>query len=381
MTQHIADAPVQEQKRRAVARWLFLGVAILLIQILLGGITRLTGSGLSIAEWKPILGAVPPMNQDDWNQAFELYKEKASGQFLMQNSDYTLSDFKTIYFWEWMHREWARIALSGSFLVGFIYFWRKQYFERKMIGPLAALFVLGALQGTVGWIMVASGLNPDDTHVSHIKLALHFMFALVLLCYTLWFALQLHVPEHKRESLPVLHRFSAVLLLLLALQLCYGAFMAGLKAAPVATTWPDINGTMFPQDTRQFGSNTFSGIHVFTDHPLLVHFLHRNLAYLIAVLVLVFWMLVRRSAAAKPLRTAAGMSLLLVILQVVLGILTVMNGAKMTQSRFLLFEWLAEMHQMVAIFLLMSLLYNFFLLNKTKTSEKEYGRPENPVIK
>lgn len=364
MTQHNADAPIQEQKRRAVARWLFLGVAILLIQILLGGITRLTGSGLSIAEWKPILGAVPPMNQDDWNQAFELYKEKASGQFLMQNSDYTLSDFKAIYFWEWMHREWARIALSGTFLVGFIYFWRKQYFERKMIGPLAALFVLGALQGTVGWIMVASGLNPDDTHVSHIKLAMHFMFALVLLCYTFWFALQLSVHESSREAIPRLKRLSVVLLVLLALQLCYGAFMAGLKAAPVATTWPDINGSLLPQNTEQFGSATFSGIHRFTDHPLVVHFMHRNLAYLIAALVLGFWIATRKRAVGPALRKASTLSVLLVLLQVLLGILTVMNGAAMTQSRFLRFEWLAEMHQMVAIFLLMSLVYNYYLLRK-----------------
>lgn len=364
MTSHIADSLTQEKKRRAVANWLFLGVAILLIQILLGGITRLTGSGLSIAEWKPILGAVPPMNQEDWNQAFELYKEKASGQFLTQNSDYTLSDFKAIYFWEWMHREWARIAMSGTFLIGFIYFWRKQYFERKMVGPLAALFVLGALQGTVGWIMVASGLNPDDTHVSHIKLALHFMFALVLLCYTFWFALQLRIKEERQEDIPGLRRFSVLLLVLLAVQLCYGAFMAGLKAAPAATTWPDINGSMLPQNPGQFGAATFSGIHQLTDHPLVVHFLHRTLAYLIAVLVFAFWVAVRRSSAGSPLKKAATASLFLVLLQVVLGIFTVMNGALMTQSKFLRFEWLAETHQMVAIFLLMSVLGIFYLLHK-----------------
>lgn len=364
MTEHNADSLIQEKKRRAVARWLFLGVAILLIQILLGGITRLTGSGLSIAEWKPILGAVPPMSQEDWNQAFELYKERASGQFLTQNSDYTLSDFKAIYFWEWMHREWARIFLSGTFLVGFIYFWRKKYFERKMIGPLAALFVLGALQGTVGWIMVASGLNPDDTHVSHIKLALHFMFALVLLCYTLWFALQLRVQETDRELNPTLRRLALALLILFSVQLCYGAFMAGLKAAPAATTWPDINGSYVPENPKEFGVSSYTGIHMFTDHPLVVHFVHRNLAYLIAALVFGFWIVVRRSTTGRVLRKASGISLLLVLAQVVLGVLTVLNGAAMTQSKFQRFEWLAEMHQMVAILLLMSILYNFFLLNK-----------------
>ena len=213
------EAMQLSHKRRAVAKWLLLGVVMILIQILLGGVTRLTGSG------------------------------KAASQFISQNSDYTLSDFKAIYFWEWMHREWARL-LGVVFLIGFFFFFIKKYFDQNMVKPFMVLFVLGALQGAVGWIMVASGLNPEDTHVSHIKLALHFMFALVLLCYTFWFALKLLLPDQRRIVAPKLFRFSLLLLFLLAIQLKYGAFMAGLKAAPVAATWPDINGMYLPDQVR-----------------------------------------------------------------------------------------------------------------------------------
>lgn len=354
------------QKRRAVAKWLLLGVVMILIQILLGGVTRLTGSGLSITEWKPILGAVPPMNDQDWQAAFELYKVKAAGQFISQNSDYTLSDFKAIYFWEWMHREWARL-LGVVFLIGFFYFFIKKYFDQNMVRPFIILFVLGALQGAVGWIMVASGLNPEDTHVSHIKLALHFMFALVLLCYTFWFALKLLVPDQGRIVAPKLFRFSLLLLLLLAIQLKYGAFMAGLKAAPVAATWPDVNGMYLPEQVHSFGSSHFSGWHIWTDNPIVIHFVHRSLAYVLALLILIWFVQCRRAlkqTASTVLSKSAVIVLLLLLLQVVLGVLTVLNGALMTQSRFLRFELFAELHQMVAIFLLMSIVFHLYLFRK-----------------
>jgi len=360
------DEYIANKKRRAVAKWLLLGVMMIMIQILLGGITRLTGSGLSITEWKPILGAVPPMNEQDWNTAFELYKTEASGQFVNHNSDYTLSDFKAIYFWEWMHREWARL-LGVVFLIGFAFFLAKKYFDKKMIQPFVILFLLGALQGAVGWIMVASGLNPDDTHVSHIKLALHFMFALVLLCYTFWFALKLWVPDDKRVLSISLNRFTLGLLALLAIQLIYGAFMAGLKAAPAAPTWPDVNGSYLPKNVNKFGAEVYKGLDIITDHPIVVHHIHRSLAYLLIVLVLVWFVKVRQYANrnANPLLQKGALStLIFTALQVLLGILTVLNAPLMTQNKFLRFEWFAELHQMVAICLLMSLVFNFYLSKK-----------------
>lgn len=353
------------KRRKAVAYWLLAGVAIILIQILLGGITRLTGSGLSIAEWKPILGVFPPINEQEWYAAFELYKAKASGQFITQNSNYTLSDFKAIYFWEWMHREWARVVLSGVFLSGFFYFLFKKHFEKWMIKPLVLLFVLGGLQGAVGWIMVMSGLNPEDTHVSHITLALHFMFALVLLCYTFWFALKLLIPDSNRILSFKHYRFSIILLILLAWQLVYGAFMAGLKAAPVAATWPDVNGSYLPENVSQFGATTYSGIHILTDQPIVVHYIHRSLAYLLLTLILFWFISVRKFAKEHFILSKASLFMIIIVsLQVLLGILTVLNGHLMTQSKFLRFELLAELHQMVAILLLMSLLVNVYLFKR-----------------
>ncbi|MEY2835112.1 MAG: hypothetical protein RLZZ557_774, partial [Bacteroidota bacterium] len=183
---------VGTQKSRAVAIWLLVGVAMIIVQVLLGGITRLTGSGLSITEWKPILGAIPPMNETEWQRAFEQYKK--IGQFKELNFEFTLSDFKFIYFWEWFHREWARL-IGLVFAIPFVWFVVKKKIERWMINPLIILFLLGILQALLGWIMVASGLNEESLYVDHIRLAIHFTAALGLLCYTLWFALRAWVDR------------------------------------------------------------------------------------------------------------------------------------------------------------------------------------------
>jgi heme a synthase len=237
-----------------------------------------------------------------------------------------------------------------------------------MVQPMVWLFVLGGMQGAVGWIMVMSGLNPEDTHVSHISLALHFMFALLLLCYTLWFALKLLVPEQARLRHSNLHNLSLGILVVLAVQLVYGAFMAGLKAAPVAATWPDVNGAYWPEHPDTFGATTYSGIKVLTDNPLIVHFIHRSLAYVLVLLIVIWFIKVRRIASANTLRLlqkASLVTLAIVLVQVVLGIVTVLNGHMMTQSRFLRFELFAELHQMVAICLLMSVVLNTYLIRRT----------------
>lgn len=234
---------MSDHKRKAVARWLMLGVFMIVIQTVLGGITRLTGSGLSITDWNPIMGAIPPLNEEQWNKAFDGYKQ--IGQYKYLNSDFTLSDFKFIFFWEWFHRLWARM-LGVVFVIGFIYFLVKRYFDKEMIIPFIILFLLGGLQGAIGWIMVASGLNDSNLYVNHIKLAMHFIAAMILACYTLWFALQLVIPNEKRVMDSRLHRFTLIIVIVLFIQLTYGAFMAGLKAAMSAATWPTINGMWLP---------------------------------------------------------------------------------------------------------------------------------------
>nr|MDQ6890836.1 COX15/CtaA family protein [Bacteroidota bacterium] len=203
-----------------VSLWLFAGVIMLMIQILLGGITRLTESGLSITEWKPITGMLPPMNVNEWMAEFNKYKH--TDQFRFIHADFTLSDFKSIFFWEWLHRAWARL-MGLVFLIGFFYFLITRQFRQNMIIPFIILFLLGVLQGAIGWIMVKSGLVPEQLFVGHIQLATHFMAALLLLCYTLWFALSLSIPKGMLTVNKSLSKFTFFIFIILVLQLVYGA--------------------------------------------------------------------------------------------------------------------------------------------------------------
>jgi cytochrome c oxidase assembly protein subunit 15 len=353
-------------KQRAVARWLLLGVAMLIIQIGLGGITRLTGSGLSITEWKPILGAVPPLNEAAWNEAFQKYQGIAQYRYL--NAHFTLADFKAIYFWEWAHREWARLV-GVVFIIGFVYFLVRRYFNKDMVLPFIVLFLLGGMQGAIGWIMVKSGLNDTDLYVSHIRLAVHFMAALVLLMYTLWFALKLLVPDSERVLHSGFKKFTIAVIVLLSVQLIYGAFMAGLKAASVAPTWPAINGLWVPQDVHQYGGRSYQGLSAWISHPIAVHFMHRTLAYILCI-VIIAWTIAMGKTQSPRLRSWRWWPLALVFLQVLLGIFTVLHGDQTVPGKFGAFEILAESHQLVAMCLLAALVANLYLLMPGKAAAR-----------
>src|SRR6188474_295084 len=216
-----------QRSSKWVAIWLLIGVGMIIIQILLGGVTRLTGSGLAITEWDVITGSLPPLNEQEWIEQFNKYKQ--TPQFLILNADFTLQDFKFIFFWEWFHRLWARL-IGVVFAIPFIIFLFQKRFKDEMIKPLIILFLLGALQGAVGWIMVASGLTGDAIYVKPTKLMLHFVLALGLLFYTFWFALQLLVPNEKRIVNRSLKKFTWSIIVVLVLQLAFGALMAGHKA-------------------------------------------------------------------------------------------------------------------------------------------------------
>lgn len=347
---------MDNRKSRAVAWWLVAGVIMIIIQTLLGGVTRLTGSGLSITKWNPLFGILPPLNAKQWDEAFEGYKQ--IGQFKYLNSDYTLSDFKFIFFWEWLHRFWARM-LGIVFAIGFIFFLIRGYFDKRMVKPFIVLFLLGGLQGLIGWIMVASGLNDSNLYVDHIKLSLHFVAAMILACYTLWFALQLLIPEEKRLANGKLHNYTIVIILLLFVQLTYGAFMAGLKAAMSAPTWPTINGMIIP-DSLSTASLVSDKINV--------HFIHRGLAYLLFVLLMTWFASARRSSmnfSSSVLAKTQWWPLVLVAAQVMLGIITVLTAPTIVPGKFGTFEILAELHQLVAMFLLMSLVVNLYVVRRT----------------
>ncbi len=370
----------EDYKSRAVANWLLLGVGMTIIQIALGGITRLTGSGLSITEWDVVTGALPPMGDAAWQALFAKYK--TTPQFQLLNFDFTIDNFKFIFFWEWFHRLWAR-TIGLVFAIGFIYFWVKKYFQPKMIQPLVVLFLLGALQGAIGWIMVASGLEGDAVYVKPTRLALHFIFALGLLAYTYWFALSLKVKTLKQQpSLEASYKdlkfikhigsiknLSWLILVVLFFQLIYGALMAGHKAANVAATWPTINGQWIPNGLTSKDSFFLNAV----NNTIWIHFIHRGLAYLLLVLIVwysfklfrisgnAFWSLMRR------------MPLTFVLFQVALGIFTVLSSSQIVPGVWAGFEWLAQLHQLVGMLLLLSVV-NIIYITKESPAGDSLGK-------
>ena len=209
------NRPVQTSSK-GIAIWLLIGVGMIAIQVMLGGITRLTESGLSITEWKPITGALPPLNDLAWQAEFDRYK--VTDQFKYVHQNFTLSEFKFIFFWEWFHRVWARL-MGMVFLVGFFYFLLKRKFKKEMILPMVMLFILGAIQGAIGWLMVKSGLVPEKYFVGHVELATHFIAALGLLGYTLWFALRYLISPQQKIITAPLHTMLLSILEVLFLQL------------------------------------------------------------------------------------------------------------------------------------------------------------------
>ncbi|HRH61040.1 MAG TPA: COX15/CtaA family protein [Chitinophagaceae bacterium] len=343
-----------EKKNRIISNWLFIGVAMLVVQVLLGGVTRLTGSGLSITEWSPIMGAVPPMNEAEWLKAFEGYQKIAQYKYI--NNHFTLGDFKFIFFWEWLHRLWARF-MGFVFLIPFLYFLLKKYFERWMITPLIMLFVLGGMQGLIGWIMVSTGLNDENVYVTHFSLAVHFISAMILIAYTLLFALSLRVQQERRLHNNNLRTFAIWITVIINVQLVYGAFMAGLKAANTAPTWPTINGDIVP-------ANVFSSdmLHNIFYNPIAVQFIHRILAYLILVLVIAWWLKAKKEKSSAAFTKVKNWPLIFVAAQVLLGILAVLSSTKIVAGNFGIFEWLAELHQLVGMLLLLAMLRVIYYL-------------------
>jgi len=344
---------IQERSSKQVANWLLLGVGMIVIQVLLGGITRLTESGLSITEWKPITGVLPPVGDTAWQAEFDKYK--TTDQFKYVHQGFSLTDFKFIFFWEWFHRVWDRL-MGVVFLIGFIYFLVKGKFKKPMILPMVILFLLGALQGAIGWIMVKSGLVPEKYFVGHVELTTHFIAALGLLCYTFWFALSLRIRPSQLLYQPRLKYLLNTILVVFVIQLIYGGFMAGIKAAIVAPTWPDMNGQLYPRHLTDMEP----ALKNIAYNPLMIQFIHRGIAYLLLILS-VMWLLRSKTIAGNTLfnRLRTGFTLL-ILLQVMLGIVTVVNAVYPQRL-----VWLGVMHQFTAMVLLIVLTALLFVVRKS----------------
>ena len=339
---------------KSIAIWLLIGVGMIIIQVMLGGITRLTESGLSITEWKPLTGILPPLNDSQWQIEFDKYK--ATDQFRYIHADFRVSDFKTIFFWEWLHRLWARL-LGVVFIIGFVYFLITKKLRKEMINPMIILFLLGAMQGIVGWIMVKSGLVPEKLFVGHIQLTTHFIAALILLAYTIWFALSLLIPKEKFVLNSGLRKITISVLIVLTIQLIYGAFMSGLKAATAAPTWPDINGAIIPDginDLSPWLSNLI-------DNKIMVHFVHRGLAYLLVIMVFLWWLKAKNIKGNFLFNKTKWLPLALILIQVLLGILTVITSPYGNNL-----IWFGVAHQFTAMIFLIIMIFMLFIIRSKK---------------
>lgn len=334
-----------ESKQAPVFYWLLIGVFMIIVQTMLGGITRLTGSGLSITEWKPLLGAIPPLNETEWQIAFEKYKQ--IGQYKQLNTYFTLSDFKFIFFWEWAHRFWARI-IGIVFAVPFIIFLIQKRFNKQQVIPLIILFLLGGLQGAIGWIMVKSGINETSLYVDHIKLCLHFMAAMILLAYTWHFLLQYLKPNYGFSIPSSLNKLLLTMIIILTIQLCYGAFMAGLHAGPMAARWPMLTSdSIFPEGGESLGALKW------ISHGLNVQFVHRTLAYLLCILVVVWYF---KSKQNNLPVWVIMLPIIMVIIQSMFGVFTVLYSP-FKNSLIVL----GTIHQFVAMLLILTLTAVWFL--------------------
>jgi len=352
-----------KDRSKPVAIWIMIGVGMLLIQVVLGGITRLTGSGLSITEWNVVTGTLPPLTQEQWLIEFEKYRQ--TPQYQLLNAHFSLADFKFIFFWEWFHRLWARL-IAVAFLIPFVVFIIQKRISWQMIQPLVLLFLFGALQGAIGWIMVMSGLTGDAVYVKPTKLALHFVFALGLIAYAFWVGLKWLAPMQGVQN-PPLKKLTLTLVVILCIQLVFGALMAGHKAALVAPTWPTINGSMVP--TGMFGERPL--LINLIENKVTIHFIHRTLAYLLVLFILIWTARAYRSRTSSSVfDQIKWIPVSLVILQVLLGVFALMKSSAIVPNHWGAFEWLALFHQVVGMSLLLSMVAMlYFLIPKVRRQQ------------
>jgi len=333
---------------KKVIYWLLTGCFLIFVMVVVGGITRLTHSGLSISNYKLITGTLPPMNLQEWQEAFDLYKQYPEYQKI--NYNMTLEEFKDIYFWEWIHRVIGR-GIGLVFLVPFIYFLVTRQLSKDTIKKSFILLGLGSLQGFLGWYMVKSGLI-DRPDVSHYRLAMHLITAFITFSYTLWVALDLIYPHKKKISIPFrnLLRFGLVILII---QIAWGAFVAGLDAGWIHNFWPTMSEGKWIHETVTIEQSPVWKN--FVEGKSGVQFVHRYLAYIV-VLIIFYTAWKSRFIKRTQLQVRAIQWLVgLVVLQFILGVFTLLLQVPV---------WLGIAHQVAAFFLLAA--YTFTLHRFTK---------------
>ncbi|TJZ86990.1 heme A synthase [Paracoccus hibiscisoli] len=312
--------------RRAIRAWLAVLFLLVLAMIVVGGATRLTGSGLSITEWKPVTGAIPPMNAADWQSEFDLYRQIPQYQEL--NAGMSLSEFQFIYWWEWGHRLLGRVV-GLVWALGFVFFWATSRIPTGWTPRLLGLGALGGLQGAIGWWMVSSGLNEGMLRVASYRLATHLGIAFLILGLITWYVLQLSRTEaellrSRRAGEAKLFRMSTGLMHLTFVQILLGALVAGIDAGRTYTGWPTMGGEWIP---AAIWDGTL-GWRNFFENPALVQFIHRMTGYLLAIFAVVVWLRARRSPHPVT-RRAYGLMIVAMAAQIALGIANVIYASPM----------------------------------------------------
>ena len=325
--------------KKQLSIWLISMFFIIAVMILVGGLTRLTDSGLSITKWQLFSGLIPPFSKSDWILYFNLYKEIP--EFKLQNYNMSLQEFKVIFWWEWAHRFLGRL-IGISFLVPLIYFSFK--IKISKLYSFYLIFFLICFQGFVGWYMVSSGL-VDRVDVSHFRLSIHLLLAFVILSLILWNYLKINNEKNIYNKIGTFIPF--MFLILVFLQIVVGAFVSGMDAGKIYNSWPLMGNTFFPDDNDVVNLFNISAL----SDPSLVQFIHRNLAYIIGIFYLYMFFKVYKEKKYE-LYKSINIVGFFIILQIVLGIFTIIYGAHI---------YIASMHQLSSIFLVSSCIYFFFL--------------------
>lgn len=348
---------MEGKPNKALIIFLLICLAAVLFQVMIGGITRLTGSGLSMTEWKLILGTIPPMNSADWMVAFEKYQ--AIPQFERINPNMTLTEFKWIYFWEYLHRMWGRVGFIIIFL-GFLWFLVRRELSRWWILAFGGLLLLYAAQGLLGWFMVKSGLS-ELSYVSHYRLTAHLLAAISIFIYIAWMiGIELQKLYPKVGSMR-LKKAALIINIGLILQLALGGFMSGKRAAINYATWPKMADSWIP-DTLFFMSPWIKN---FGENVATIQFFHRLLGYILFFLILWFWWsmrsLIRENSSSLTLKMSNSLPILAAT-QVLLGITTLLAS-----SKGIIPVSLGSAHQMVALLLVTVLWFIYFQLKGARS--------------
>lgn len=337
----------KQKDNNKVIYWLLIGCFLIFIMVIIGGITRLTDSGLSISNYKLITGTIPPIGEAEWQEAFKLYQQYPEFQKL--HSHFTLEDFKSIYFWEWLHRVIGRL-IGLVFIFPFIYFLATKQLTKKTIKKCIVLLALGGFQGFLGWYMVKSGL-VDMPDVSHFRLAAHLTTAFLTFAATLWVALDLIYPE-KRVVDKKFRNLIIVSYLILIFQIIYGAFVAGLKAGLLHNHWPFMNEGKFMHETVYILEPFYKNL---IENPSGIQFIHRTFAYIVVVFILIIWYKAKKMTLTKHQSKAVDSLFILVFVQFLLGVLTIIYQVPL---------WLGVAHQVGAFFLLSAMTFTLHRFSK-----------------